>query len=159
MKKLLIACLIVLLAGCSGTTIRPTWAELFGPGEGSADRVPVLLGVKTMPYDELEALCGEMEALRGCATEVWVFLRGEPSESTMLFTVQFVPSYATLSAECGFIKSACYKNNTLYTLAYSTASDHKMGIIGDLINDAWNLDLGSNNRVYLGQLFMRVIVG
>ncbi len=160
MKRLFITFLLAMIViGC--TTIRPTWAELWGPGDTRSDTVDMLLGVRTMSRDDLQALCSEMNGLNGCASDVWVFLVGFPEEHALLFKVQYVATYAALKVECD-TEPACFKNNILYTMDYSTRgpkSEYRMGVIGDLISDAGNMNLTFNNRVYLGQLFMGILAG
>ncbi len=170
MRKILIGFMIMMFAGgayAEGWTMPwdQKWQNplpaMFGPADMRSDRVPILLGVKTMPYSELEALCGEREALRGCATDTWVFLQGEPSEHTALFEVQYVATYAALDAVCDS-KTPCFDDNTLYTMEYSTRgprSEYRMGQVGDLINKKFGMGLPPNRCVTLGQLVMGDFAG
>lgn len=166
MRKMLLTivtvCLTMLLTGsvfAEGWTMPwdQKWTMPWDASQDArADRVPVLLGVKTISRDELEALCGDTRGLRGCRTDTWVFLQGEPSEATILFEVQYHATYKTLRAECGD-DEPCWQDNILHTMEYSTKgprSEYRMGQVGDLVNDAMNAGLPFNRRADLGRLVM-----
>ncbi len=166
MKRLFITFLLAMIViGC--TTIRPTWAELTGAVETRVDRVDVLLGVQIMLPDELADLCDERDALlRGCITDPdpccsWVFLPGESaSEHVLLFAVQYA-TYETLNIKCGAAEP-CFEDNIFYTMEYSTrglGSEYRMGQIGDLFNEEFNLGIPYNGRVPFAQLFMGILAG
>ncbi len=157
---IIVICLMTLLTGCAGTGgWTMPWDEPWNmPWNASQDArtdlVEMLLGVRTMSQGDLETLCGEMTLLQGCATYIWVFLEGEPSENTFLFKVQYVSNYSTLNVECGAAEP-CFKDNILYTMEYN--SEHRMGQIGDLLNKEFNLGLSYNKRVTFAQLFMGIL--
>ncbi len=170
MRKILIGFMIMMFAGgayADGWTMpwdlrwQNPLPAMFGPADMRSDRVPVLLSVETMPYSELEALCGEREALRGCATGTRVFLLGESaSEHVLLFAVQYA-TYETLNIKCGAAEP-CFEDNILYTMEYSTrgpGSEYRMGQIGDLVNEEFNLGIPYNGRVPFAQLFMGILAG
>ncbi len=177
MKKFLIVCLTLLLTGpvfADGWTMPwdVPWTSplpaMFGLVDMRSNRVDVLLGVKIMPPDELAALCGERNALlRGCITDSdpccsWIFLPGElASEHVILFTVQHLLTYAALKVKCDN-EPACFEDNVLYTMEYSTRghrSEYRMGKIGDLLNEAFDLGIPYNGRVPFAQLFMGNLPG
>ncbi len=175
MKKFLIVCLTLLLTSpvfADGWTM--PWDEpwtsplpaMFGLVDMRSNRVDVLLGVKTVPPDELVTLCGERNAsrFRGCITSPdpccsWIFLPGElASERMILFTIQYLLTYAALKVKCGAAEP-CFEDNILYTMEWGQGSEYRMGQLGDLLNKEFDLGIPYNGRIPFAQLFMGNLSG
>ncbi len=139
----------VAITGCGSLDLQPTWSELWSDPEARTDLVDVRLTVETMPFDELQEICGLMVGLRGCGNPERVYLEGNPSVSTMKLQIQFM-SWDGIADKCGWNTAACYEDGTLYTYPYDVTDTYRMGTIGDLINEAMGMDLPFNRRVHLG---------
>lgn len=144
----------------SGPWIWPWQVAEAAQPEIPKDPIDVHLTVDTLPYAELEAICGEMRGLRGCGSPRRVYLLGDSElVYSMKFKVQYV-AYKDMKATCGS-NDPCYRDNTLFTYPYDTKgrkSAYYMGIIGDLIGEAMVIDLGFNQRRNLGHELMAHIV-
>lgn len=163
--KLLTILLSILLTGCVAFKENGKWTSvpLFG-GEVvtrtvindeatinhgvRTDLITVQLTVEVMP--SIVEKCAEWSPAIACATNNRVYIQGTPQTATMLMDVQFT--------EWG--DKPRYEDGTLYTYAYPTIGhNYEMGLVGDLLADALDLDIGFNRRKNLGHEFMAHVAG
>ncbi len=162
--KTLIILLAVLLASCVPYVDKGVWesCSLFGEevcsrtvdNEGNTtihrgirtDLITVQLTVEVMP--DITGPCAEWPNAIACKTDK-VYIQGKSQNVTMLMNVQFV--------EWG--EKPYYQNGTLYTHAYSTGNRYEMGLVGDVLAQALNLDIGLNRRTNLGHEIMAHVAG
>ncbi len=111
------------------------------------DLITVRLTVEVMP--NIAEPCAEWPNATACKTDK-VYIQGEPQRVTMLMNIQFT--------EWG--DKPRYEAGTLYTYAYPTIGhSYEMGLVGDLLAEALDLDIGFNRRTSLGHEVMAHVAG
>ena len=155
----------VALSGCGALGLQPTWGELWGDDPNArTDRIDTRITVIQTTQGKVADQCPNSPRSRvlACTSDGTIYIQGDGLTTTMKLHVQFVGTYRDLDKACGFNSTACYRNTTLYTYPYNTKggkSAYRMGVIGDLLADAMQLDIGLNRREQLGHEAMSHVFG
>lgn len=123
MRKLLIVCLMILVAGC--TTVRPTWAELWGTPDTRTDLVDTYIRLDIVPYSELTDRCGQ--AWKACFNGIEIIMpsyKGRLPEGKHLLNVKF--QFVSWNEIGNDVRS---KDGTIYTFEHGINSP-QLGKVG-----------------------------